>query len=171
MKRTFRHLVYATAAILAFVALAAGTSHQTPPITLRLEAPKQPLKVGERLLLRVMVTNILDHAVHVPLSRGDLWGRPGQIYQVHVLDEQGHPPPPWIPPPPPKGKKVIYGGSMPSFGVKRGQSVTDVVNISHVYDLNQPGKYTIWICEPFYRGPNIPNGLVRSNTVTVTVVK
>jgi hypothetical protein len=151
--------------------LLAGTPHQKKPFTLTLQAPKQPLKAGQPLILHVKVTNILDHAVHVPLSRGGLWGRPGQIYHVHALDEHGHPAPPYVPPPPPKGKKFIYGGSMPSFGVKPGQSLTDEVNISQVYDLSQPGKYKIWIAEPFYRGPNVPNGVVRSNTITATVVK
>jgi len=173
MKRVSRHLVYAAAALLAFAALAAGAPHQRGPFTLTLQAPKQPLKAGKPLLLRVKVTNILDHAVRVSLSRGGLWGRPGQIYQVHVLDERGRPAPPYVPPPPPKGKTVIYGGSVPSFPLKPGKSFTDQVNVTGSYDLSRPGKYKIWIAEPFFGGGphNVPMRLVRSNTVTVTVVK
>ena len=170
MKRISRSLVYAAAAIFLLAALVAGAPHQRKPFTLTLQAPKQPLKAGKPLLLRVKVTNTSNHAVDVPVSRGGLYGRPGQIYQVHVLDERGRPAPPWAPPPP-KGKTVIYGGSMPGFSLKPGGSLTDRVNITHVYDLSRSGKYKIWIAEPFYRGPGLPNGLVKSNTITVTVVK
>lgn len=45
------------------------------------------------------------------------------------------------------------------------------MNISRLDDLSRPGKYRIWIAEPYYRGPDIPNGLVKSNTITVTVAK
>lgn len=171
MKRIPRSLIYSAVAFISLAALAAGDPHQKKPFTLTLQAPEKPLKAEKPLILHVKVTNKSNHPVSVPVSRGGLYGRPGQIYQVHVLDEQGRPAPPWVPPPPPKGKTVIYGGSMPSFPLKAGESLTDEVNIGHIYDLTRPGKYKIWIAEPFYRGRHRRNGLVKSNTITVTVVK
>ncbi len=148
---------------------AAGAPHQKEPFTLTLEAPMQPMKAGKPLVLRVIVTNTSDHGFSVPVSQGGYDVE--KIYRVHVLDERGRPAPPWVPPPPPKGKTILRVGTGHGMGLQPGQSLTDEVNISHVYDLSWPGKYKIWIAEPYYRGPHMPRGLVRSNTVTVTVVK
>ncbi len=159
------------AALLPLAALAPRSLAQTPPITVRLEAPKQPLKAGERLLLRVKVTDISDHDVSVGLTGGEAWGI-GVIYQVHVRDQHGRPAPLQPPPPPPpKRKGYVYmraGGSMHGVRIGPGQSAYDHVNVTYYYDLSRPGKYKIWVAVLGYRGPHGP---VRSNTVTVTVVK
>ena len=57
---------------------------------------------------------------------------------------------------------------MPSRRLEPGKSLSDLVTVTSLYDLGRPGKYKIWVAELGYRGPH---GLVRSNTVTVTVVK
>lgn len=166
---------YPSVAALPIVMLAAmvvrGASYQKKPLTLTLAAPKQPLKAGQPLVLHVKVTNTSDHGVSVPVSQGS--PEVERIYRLHVLDERGLPPA-RAPLPKPKGGKgfVIGLGSGQGRRLKPGESVADEVNISHVYDLSRPGKYKIWIAEPFYGGPhNVPKGLVRSNSITVTVVK
>ena len=170
MKGICRTFVYASL-LFPLAAHAAGAPHQRPPYTLTLGTPKLPLQAGKPLILRVKVRNAWERPIHVPVSEGGIWGGPGMVYQVHVLDERGRTALPRLPPPLPKGKKVIYAGSMPSMGLAPGQSKTDEVNISQVYNLSLPGKYKIWIAGFFYRGPGIPNGLIKSNTITVTVVK
>ncbi len=171
MKRVSWHLVYAAAVILAFAALAESAPNQKKPFTLTLETPKQPLKAGRPLTLRMTTTNTSGHALsNLPMTQGS--ADVEKVYQVHVLDGEGHPAPPRVPPPPPKGKTLIrIGMGRGVSGLQPGQSVTDQVNVTALYDLSQPGKYKIWIAEPFCRGPHIPNGFVRSNTVTVIVVK
>lgn len=104
------------------------------------------------------------HSTFLPVDAGS--GRTSSR-----ADEQGHPALPWVPPPPPKGKTVLRVESIHGTGLQPGKSLMDRVNITYLYDLSQPGKYKIRIAEPYYRGPHTPNGLVISNTVTVTVAK
>lgn len=154
------------AAMFCSAALAVGAPRQSESFTVTLSAPSQPLKAGRPLLLRVTLTNASNRETHVLLNAGS--SDVAMVYQVHVLDEQGHPAPPWVPPPPPKGKTVERVGSIHGTELKPGESQTDWVNVTDVYDLSRPGKYTIWIAERFGRGPH---DFVKSNAVTVTVVK
>jgi hypothetical protein len=169
MKRISRSLAYSAAALFPLALLAVGAPHQKQPFAMTLAELEQPLKAGSPLLLRVTVTNTSDRAVRVPISEGI--PEVGKVYQVHVLDERGRPAPPWVPPPPPKGKTVLRVGSLKGAQLQPSESLTDQVNVTCLYDLSRPGKYKIWIAEPFYRGAHLSNGLVRSNTITVTVVK
>ena len=166
MKRIFRNLV-CVAAVLFPLALAAYAPYKRGPFTLTLQAPKRPLKSGRPLILFVIVANSSDHHIHVPISQGTYGVE--KIYHLHVLDERGLPPP-RAPLPKPKGFKgvIVIMGSEHGTGLEPGKSLTDELNISHVYDLGRPGRYKVWIAERFGLGPN---DFVRSNTVTVTVVK
>jgi hypothetical protein len=127
MKRISRSLVCGAVAVLSLAALAARSPGQKAPITLCLEAPKQPLKAGERLLLRVKVTNTSDHEVPVGIMAGKAVPM-GFIYQVYVRDQHGRvaplqPPPP--PPPHPKGTVVGRAYSIGGVRLNPGQSVAD----------------------------------------------
>ncbi|MGH9451852.1 MAG: hypothetical protein ACRD11_15160 [Terriglobia bacterium] len=167
MKRTFRRLVYAALAAVALsllAALATAGPRQRGPLTLTLVAPSQPLTAGQPLLLRVTVGNTSDRTRYVPVTRGVFWI--GAAYHVHVLDRRGRPAPPAQRLVPKKGVVVLGGGSSPSRRLKPGKSLSDLVNVTSLYDLSRPGKYKIWIAEPISK-----NTSVRSNTVTVTVVK
>lgn len=167
MRLSPRHLVLAGAALCLLAALAAAGPRQQGPLTLTLAAPKQPHRAGQPLLLRVTVRNVSDRARWVPVTRGVFWI--GPAYQVHVRDQRGRPAPP-APELVPKRKDqvVLGGGSLPSRRLGPGKSLSDLVNVTSLYDLSRPGKYKIWIAERFGRGPN---DFVRSNTVTVTVTK
>lgn len=169
MKRISRYFIYSGAAVFYLATLAMTAPPQGVPFTLVLAAAKQPLKAGQPLILRVTVKNASQRPIDVPVSEGSYSAE--MVYQVHVLDEHGHPALPWVSPPRSDGKIILGMGMGHGMGLQPGQSLTDEVNISHVYDVTRPGKYQIWIAEPFYRGPGIPNGLVKSNTITVTVVK
>jgi hypothetical protein len=164
MKRISRCFICAAAAILPLAALRAP--QQKGPSTLTLAAPKQPLKAGQPLILRATVTNTSGHDVHVWLSGGS--AEVVRDYEVHVLDEEGRPAPPWVPPPQPEGRVLLRVGVGVGTELEPGRSTTDLVNVTDVYDLSRPGKYKVWVAERFGRGPG---GLVRSNTITVTVVK
>lgn len=159
---------------VAALSLLAGTAaialSQGGPFTLTLQAPKQQLKAGQPLILSVIVKNASHRPIHVLVSQGayDV----GNVYHLHVLDKQGLPPRRASLPKPRGGKgSVVIVGSVHGTRLQPDESLTDEVNISHIYDLTRPGKYRISIAEPFFRGPDVPNGLVRSNTITVTVIK
>jgi hypothetical protein len=169
MGRILRSLIYSAAVLLPLVLPGQGAPDQQQPFTLALQAPKQPLKQGEALILRVIVANTSDRAVDVPICQGSYLVE--KIYQLHVLDERGLSPK-RAPLPKPKGGKgfTVIAGGIHGTELQPGKSLVDEVNLSHVYDL-RPGKYKIWIAEPFYRGPDRPKGLVKSNVITVTVVR
>ncbi len=134
-----------------------------PPITLRLETPRAPLKAGQPAVLLVTTTNTWNRPLNVPLTAGS--NSADQIYQIHILDLRGRSLSPL-----PKGNR-IWVGDIGGTELKPRQSVKDRVNVSFTYDLSRPGKYKIWLAAPYYHGPHRPLGLVRSNVVTVTVVK
>ena len=168
MKWTYASLACAVA-LLPLAPSALGSPGQAAPIALRIAAPAHPLKAGKPVVLQVTVTNTSDRGINVQISQGT--EDAALIYRVHVLDERERPAPPHTPPPrrrggpPPTPAYSIHG-----VDLQPGKSLTDEVNVSYIYDL-RPGKYKVWVAEPYYRGPDRPNGLVRSNTVTFTVVR
>lgn len=165
MRTTARTLAYAIALATLAAPLTASPKGAKPPISLTLATPKRPFRVGKPVILLATITNASARSLQVPLSGGT--SDVGMIYQVHVLDAGGKPVP--RKPFPPKGR--IWVGSTHGTGLKPGQSRVDRLNLSYIYDLSRPGKYRVRIAEPLYRGPNRPNGFVKSNTVTITVAK
>jgi hypothetical protein len=61
--------------------------------------------------------------------------------------------------------------------LKPGESFVDEINVTDKYDLSRPGLYAIWLVRPVptnltpYAKKKYWKGSVRSNTITVTVVK
>ena len=161
-------LIVSNAVNLTVVASPSAAPKQEPPFALSLEGPKQQLKLGQVLLLRVNVTNTSDSALTVPDSEGVF--AIAAIYQVRVSDQDGRPVPPRPPAKAPGGRgTVVHGGSVQGRTLNPGESFTDLVNVTDEYDLSQPGKYQISVAEPYGSGPD--RGFVVSNTVTVAVVK
>jgi len=165
MKRNRRSSIYVLTLLFTLAGLAAASAL---PFTLTLAPPEQPLKAGSTLHLRLTVTNRSDHQTSFPTN----WGLfdPGKIYQVHVLDELGRPVPGRTLPCERPGQHCA-GGSAQGRYLKPGESFTDEVNVTLFYDLSRPGKYKIWVAEDTFGRANLPNGLVTSNVVMVTVVK
>jgi len=160
----------AAMALLALLALAALAAASPPLFTLTLAAPEQPLKAGGTLLLSLTVTNTSDHEVGFPTGHGS--AEAGVfLYQIHVLDDLGPPVPRMLLPCQRSPNLCVASESTQTTPLKPSESLTDEVNVTSLYDLSRPGKYKIWVAEPFYRGPDQPNGLVTSNVVMVTVVK
>lgn len=166
VKRICWPLVYAAAALFPLAALAAGAPKPRDHFTLTLHAPRQPLKAGKPLVLRVTIENPGDRPVHVATGGGTL-------YWVFVHDKRGRLAPlqPLPARPKPGGKVRIRVGSVHGFMLAPGESATDEVDVTNYYDLGQPGKYTIWIAEPTEQYAFFPRGFVVSNTITVTVVE
>jgi hypothetical protein len=166
MKRVSWHLGRAALVLLPLAALAAQHARQKPPLTLTLQAPKRPLRAGQRLVLRLNTTNTSGRSILVPDSKG-LWTLREAI---RVRDQQGRPLPLRPPRRGPEGRGfVVHTGSVQGRELSPGESFTDLVNVTDLYDLSRPGKYEIWVAEPL--GPNPSDGLVKSNVVTVTVVR
>jgi hypothetical protein len=149
------------------------------PVSVTLEAPGKPLKAGTDLVLQATVKNTSDHEVLLPTSPG-LVPEDGFRYKIEALDAGGHPAQ--------ESARVLAlrQGKGPRFGnwssnigrtLKPGQSLVEEINVTRYYDLSRPGTYTIWVIRPLplqvppWAAKKYWKGSVRSNTITVTVVK
>lgn len=158
----------ACAAILSTTLAFAGAKQL---FSLAITAPKEPLKAGDELHLRVTITNISRRDISFIVSPGPI-PEDGPLYQINARDAEGRPAPPSasvlrrdkrVP--------IYYGGSRLARTVKPGESFVDQVDVTRLYDLSQPGKYTISVARSIPPRQNLGEGLVESNTVTVTVVQ
>ncbi len=149
------------------------------PFSVTLEVPSKPLKAGTELRLQVTVKNISDRDMTFirSVSYGVAVHQEGR-YKIHVVNskEQAAPPSAWV--------MALKQGRRPVFTfdenhartLKPGESFVDEINITRYYDLGRPGVYTIWVRRPMppkmtSYGVEWPKGSVRSNTISVTVVK
>jgi hypothetical protein len=153
------------------------------PFSVTLEAPNKPLEMGGELRLRVTVKNVSNHDMTFVRSvTGGVAVNEEERYKIYVVNPKGQPAPPsaWIlamqnskP-----GQSFVYeiSGENHSRTLEPGQSFVDEINVTSRYDLIQPGTYTVWVTRGMPpkvtpQGVEWPKGLVKSNTITVTVVK
>lgn len=170
-----------TAALLSVTALAFALAGPKVPITLTLTAPKRPLKAGTRFILPIKVTNASDQTTLVPVSMSP-YGY-NVVYRVYLRDQRGQAVPHRPASPQMRNGSVIHAGSTQSRNMAPGKSYMDHVDVTYCYDLSRPGKYKIWITEGLYfaphhtrvvPGPNriiLPNTIIKSNVITLTVVR
>lgn len=174
MKTAVRVLLVTLA--LQVAGLALGAAKQKRPFTLTLTAPKRSLKAGAKLVLCNRLKNTSHHDITFGTSPG-LIPPDTPWYKVEVLDAQGCPAPPSAWTLALRRRRAILGGSVLSRTLKPGQSLVDEIDVTRYYDLSRPGAYTIWVVRPLPVG--VParapkkywKGSVRSNTITVTVIK
>jgi hypothetical protein len=185
MKRRPTQLICTLIALIAPVGAFASGAEQ--PFSVSLKAPDKPLKAGAELVLRATIKNTSDHDMAFPTSPG-LIPSDGFRYQIEIRDKDGRPAPPSArvlelrklqEEAGKEGKPVLPGPptSNTSRPLKPGESFVDEINVSDYFRLDRPGVYTIWVIRPLppYLTGNTPKkfwkGSVRSNTITVTVVK
>jgi hypothetical protein len=151
------------------------------PVSVTLKVPNKPLKAGTDLVLRATVKNTSDHDIIFPTSPG-LIPSDGLRYDIQALDEQAQPAPPSARV---LAQRATRGKGGPGVAVigntghtlKPGQSLVEEINVTRYYDLSRPGTYTIWVIHPLplqvppWAAKKYWKGFVRSNTITVTVVK
>lgn len=165
MKHYARYL--ACAAILSAALTFAGAKQL---FSLAITALKEPLKAGDELHLRVTITNISGRDISFIVSPGPI-PEDGPLYQINARDAEGRPAPPSASVLRRDKRVPIYYGSRLARTVKPGESFVDQVDVTRLYDLSQPGKYTISVARSIPPHQNLGEGLVESNTVTVTVVQ
>jgi hypothetical protein len=155
-------------------------------VSVTLAPPGKPLRPGDRLVLRATLKNISGRSMTFPTSPG-LVPSDSSWYEVHVTDAHARPAPP--------SARVVKlrrreeeakKEGRPAFGrwssnisrtLRPGQSLAEEIDVTRYYDLSRPGAYAIWVVRPLPVG--VPawaakkywKGSVRSNTITVTVVK
>lgn len=139
--------------------------------SLALSAPKEPIKAGANLDLLVTVTNTSARKIAFIVSPGPL-PEDGWQYEITVRDSLGRPAPPSAYVRNLDKRLPLYpGGSTVGRTLAPGESFVDEVDVTMLYDLSRPGKYTISVSRDFPPRQNLGEGRVLSNTITVTVVE
>jgi hypothetical protein len=146
-----------------------ATSGPKQPFSLAIAQPKQPVRAGTELRLRITVTNTNDKPISFITSPGPI-PDDGLRYEVNVTDEQGHQAPASaylrtrdsrIP--------TNYGSSF-ARTLRPGESFVDEVTVTAFYDLSRPGEYRIWVARRMPPRQALGTGRVRSNVVNVMIV-
>ena len=133
------------------------------------------VSTGDKVTLEVVTKNISNHYSNQRTTRDtrDL----ARFYRVDVQDSQGGVPPETelgqasgnrgdVPPPgrgpnlPPPGREDVLGKTYAP-----GEERTQIIVVNDLYDLSQPGHYTIQV----RRWDDDTKTWVKSNTITVTV--
>jgi hypothetical protein len=139
------------------VSLALCQQANTPPFKIAITAETPTVVAGADVSIKVSLTNTSDRDVRegVMYGRGDL----ASIYRFEVRDEHGRLAPKRTYPHPELG----YPGSVRFSTTSPGETITEEQQVSALYDMRKPGKYTIqvWRRDPKYD--------IKSNIVTVTV--
>lgn len=147
---------FQAALILLLLAAAIGYSDgQTtdPSFTISIDTPQTTLVSGSLVRLDITATNETDHLLNLRNFRPSC-GWAG----VTIRDSDGN----VLPSTFPSGRCT---GSQFSVFIHGGKSANASVNLSKIFDLSKPGKYTI---ETHQKDPE-NNAIVFSNTVTITI--
>ena len=145
-------------------------SRDKPPFSLVLAAPDEPLKAGAELHLRVTVTNTSNRKIAFIRSPG-LTPEEGFRYQIEVRDAQGQlaSPSAYVQN---LKKSVNVNEEISRYAEwrKHGEFFVDDLNITKFYDLRKPGTYVITVTRPMPPRQNLGRGVVKSNTIEVTLI-
>ena len=141
-----------------------------PSFTLSVTASDNDIKIGAAVQVDVTMKNISSQTIEV--WRNAL-GQEGLVYEMNVTDERG------AAPLDTKFGKDIKGLKDPAFltpdtpihmsggwvTLKPGETLTDRLNISKLYNLAQPGKFAIQV----RRFDDESKTFVKSNSISVTI--
>lgn len=139
--------------MLMLTGAAATASAQTAaPFTLRISGP-ETVAVGQPVPVRVLLQNTSDHPIGVvePIIMDDL--------VLSIQGPSGQEPP----------RKRPGGGSRGFGSIRPSEVLDDVLRVDFLYDLGQPGRYTLQLKRPIAEDHNDKDGLVSSNVITLTV--
>lgn len=127
------------------------TGGKSPEFSLHISPPQQAVKAGSAIRVDVNMTNVSAHAISYSKPRVER-GRAEFMYRrVAIHDSQGGSPPMT------ELGRATFGQSLPgenlnTFDVSemvvplgRGESVTDFMIISNLYDLSRPGSYAVML--------------------------
>ena len=139
------------------VSLALCQQANKPPFKIAITSAPASTMAGADISIKVSLTNTSDHDVREGVGYGR--GNIASIFRFEVRDEHGKLVPKRIYPHP-----ELDGMGSVRFGtIHRGETWTQDQEVSALYDMRKPGKYTIQVWK---RDPNYD---IKSNIVTVTV--
>jgi hypothetical protein len=162
-------LSFVLALVLRIATIPRGLEAQAPSpngvtraaFTLTINAVSNKLKTGTPVKLSVTVKNISNRDIQLYTD-----ARGAEVeYTVDVRDEKGNVLPDT------EYKRTNLSEDIPRLGgasmrpLRSGDSLTDMFNVSRLYEMVSPGRYTIQL-QRFDLGSGT---YVKSNTITVTV--
>jgi hypothetical protein len=166
-----RSHVNSVACVIALIAVAAlAASGPKQLFSLTIAEPNEPLKSGTELRLLVTVTNTSNRTISFIISPGPI-PEDGLLYEIKVRDAQGRSAPPSAYLRTKDPRVPIDYGSRFARTLSPGESFVDQVTVTSFYDLSQPGKYTIEVALPIPPRQNLGKGIIKSNSIAVTVTK
>lgn len=151
-----------------------STQNKRPPFSLTIRAKDSEVKSGLPILVDATVENKSDHAISIYKALSGGMDQGGWVYKVDVLDEtstrapettfyrrlEGH-----VRPEEFTKEPYVTTASGVVSSLEPGKAITDRVNVSTLYNLNRPGKYTI----QFRDLDAESKAFILSNKITVTV--
>jgi hypothetical protein len=165
---------------LLLLALVGGcgdrVSQAAPPqaFSITIRSPARTWKVGSDLTITIRLENVSGQKLLLRKAPGQ---EQGELFMdVDVEDEHGHPPPrtkyfrvlrgiggddPARGP----NEELLQAGSIQKKVLGPGESLTDGIVVSKLFDLSRPGNYTIRV----RRHDQGSDTIVVSNTIAVTV--
>jgi hypothetical protein len=138
-----------------------GSNSGKPALALTLAARTSSVKAGSPVWVDAHLLNVSDHRISLYKALSEDMDQGGWVYQVDVRDDKGSTPP--------KTKFANTVGASADGGyvpLDAGKDVTQSVNVSKLYDLSKPGKYSI----QFRRFEEETRTFIVSNAVKVLVV-
>lgn len=155
-------LIIVIAAPAELLSQVARTAHSESVLfALTISGAKSSVKAGSAVWVRAILENKSDHDLSVYKAISDDMDQGGWVYQVDIRDGKGEEPRQTE-----FARSVGAGGSGGYIPLPPGKALTDRVNVSKLYDLSRPGRYTI----QFQRVDMESKTFVTSNKITVTVV-
>jgi hypothetical protein len=131
------------------------SADQSPSFSISIRAPQSTVKLSGEVTIAVRVTNTSDHKLFAPNLAFTVRDSEGKS----VPRVQGKP---GVPP----------RGSFVSAPLEHGQSFDSSINLKNEFAITKPGKYTIqaWR-EDYVLGTNKVRNIIRSNVITIGIVK
>ena len=158
---------------LLAIALAASSAMHSQasqaPFILTLSSTKKVINTALEARLEIVLRNTSDHEFSI--TKANTENQAETQYTIDVRDGRGHPVALS------EHGRIRLNRSPTSrltisevvYSVKPGETLTDVAVVTELYDLSQPGKYTIRVSREIPR--EFGKGTVKSNPVTITVTK
>ena len=131
-----------------------------PPFSISISTVKATVPVGTGVWLNVQMTNTSDH----PVDCSSVYvGGTDRRFQYDVRDESG------ASMKKPNMHPERASGSIQMCTLKPGETVSHETLVSWLHDFSRPGRYSIQLMRGATDDEN--DGVVKSNTITITVIR
>jgi uncharacterized protein (DUF58 family) len=163
-------LLCAASLLALFVATSPAQQTSASSFSITISADQSTVKVGAPITIRILFKNTSNEEIALAKIPGDRKGEKHNL--VDVRDADGKMPPETEYKQALEGKRdnvkghvVLPMASNFTQFLKPGDVMQDNLDVTDLYDLSKPGRYTIQI----ERNDDISKTLVKSNVVTVTI--